>query len=245
MRFVAVLVVIAFALASPPAHADAATDANVPNDPHYAEQWNLQAINWLDARGTGVSGAGVTVAVVDTGVTQFDDLAPLLPGHDVTNNVADASDPNGHGTHVASIIASLADNGVGMAGVAPSVSVLPVRAADTTGNATDANIIAGIAWAADHDADVINLSLQATAPHVAGVAALILEADPELSPTGVRDILTSTATDLGAPGGDDSYGAGLVDASAAVQVALRQATVPAQDTSTFCANVSSNPFIDN
>ncbi len=61
------------------------------------------------------------------------------------------------------------------------------------------------------------------APHVAGVAALLFAANPALTAADVRDILQSTARDLGNPGRDDLYGYGLVDAAAAVQEARRRA----------------------
>ena len=69
--------------------------------------------------------------------------------------------------------------------------------------------------------------------------------DPELTPRQVRDVLSSTATDLGPSGRDDSFGAGLLDASAAVQAAVDLAPVPVQSTSALCANATRDPFTDN
>jgi hypothetical protein len=83
----------------------------------------------------------------------------LLPGVDYVNGTDGRIDPNGHGTHVAGIIAAQADNGRGIAGGAPGVHILPVRVLDATGSGSTSNVAAGIIWAADNGARVINLSL--------------------------------------------------------------------------------------
>ena len=73
---------------------------------------------------------------------------------------------------------------------------------------------------------IFNNGTSMAAPHVAGVAALMLAVNPSLSATDLRWILESTARDLGSPGRDDEYGHGLVDAAAAVGEALRLAGDP-------------------
>src|SRR5439155_1163018 len=75
--------------------------------------------------GTGITGAGVTVAVVDTGVTPNPELLHVLPGYNFVGNNTNTSDPNGHGTHIAGTIAQATDNAVGVAGVASGASILP------------------------------------------------------------------------------------------------------------------------
>ncbi len=60
--------------------------------------------------------------------------------------------------------------------------------------------------------------------HVSGVAALMLQGHPELTPAQVREVLVRTARDLGKPGRDDLYGAGLIDAAAAVAAASEAAS---------------------
>src|SRR5205823_6398924 len=68
-------------------------------------------------------------------------------------------DAYGHGTHVTGIVAALAGNGKGVAGVAPGVKILPVRVLDDHGSGSLDNVVAGIHWAVDHGAKVVNLSL--------------------------------------------------------------------------------------
>jgi len=104
---------------------------------------------------------GVTIAIVDTGVSPHEDLPTLLPGWDFLNGDADASDDHGHGTAVAGVLASLAGNGQGSAGVCWSCTVLPVKALGPDGYGTWSAVATGITWAADQGADVINLSLGA------------------------------------------------------------------------------------
>jgi subtilisin family serine protease len=104
---------------------------------------------------------GVTVAIVDTGVSPHHDLPTLLPGWDFLNGDADPSDDHGHGTAVAGVLASLAGNGQGTAGACWSCSVLPVKALGRDGYGTWSVVANGITWAADQGADVINLSLGA------------------------------------------------------------------------------------
>ena len=161
----------------------------VPNDPQYASQWGLPRINCPAAWDHTTGSAGVTVAVVDTGIDlNHPELAPLIvagqdlvdwpagsvpaPGYvlegDYMGVDAVPQDEVGHGTHVAGTISCLSNNGAGVAGVNWSTRLMPVRVlarvrrtADNaiSGMGTSANIAAGIRWAADHGARVINMSL--------------------------------------------------------------------------------------
>lgn len=129
-------------------------------DPKRAEQWGLDRLD-ADLVSPLATGEGVTVAVVDTGVDgSHPDLeGVILSGYDVIGNSDGRVDPNGHGTHIAGIIAARPNNGIGVAGLAPGVKILPVRALDETGYGDDAGIAEGVIWAADNGADIINLSL--------------------------------------------------------------------------------------
>lgn len=142
------------------------------NDPLYGKLWGLQQIHaeqaW--AKSTGV---GAVVAVVDTGIdfTQPDLQGQILPGATFTGCAGSAPCGNGdfrgpdgvnngdeHGTHVASTIAAARGNGIGVVGVAPGAKILPVKVLEAGSGASE-DIAAGIRWATDHGADVINMSL--------------------------------------------------------------------------------------
>jgi subtilisin family serine protease len=137
------------------------------NDPLFARQWALDQVNAPEAWARGARGAGTTVAIVDTGVDlQHPDLSSkLVTGHDFVadNNDCPAGpqDENGHGTHVAGIAAAVTNHGIGVAGVAPDAQIMPVRVLDADGSGSSEDVAAGITWAADHGAEVINLSLRA------------------------------------------------------------------------------------
>jgi subtilisin family serine protease len=139
------------------------------NDPLFKKQWGLGQIHAPGAWAHGARGRGVTIAIVDSGVDLgHPDLhAKILPGTDLVTNkngfsgpgCPGAQDENGHGTHVAGIAAAITNNGIGVAGTAPDAKILPVRVLDKTGSGEDTAVNAGIRWAADHGAKVINLSL--------------------------------------------------------------------------------------
>lgn len=144
-------------------------------------QWNLRQIGAEEAWRTA-TGAGTTIAIVDSGVALgHEDLADqLVPGVACRRTQGDpdactgsAEDDDGHGTHVAGVAAARTGNGIGIAGTAPDARIMPVkvlfRACETcqsTGEPED--VSAAVRWAADHGADVINLSLGSTASAVFG-----------------------------------------------------------------------------
>jgi len=132
----------------------------VPNDSHWAEQWHMSTLDLPTAWDTS-DGSDIVVAVIDTGVAAggTDGLGSLLAGHDFVDDDADADDEHYHGTHVAGTIAQATNNGIGVAGVAPGASILPVRVLDASGSGTSDDVASGIVWAVDHGADIINLSL--------------------------------------------------------------------------------------
>ena len=317
----------------------------VPNDPGLALQWHMFNAGTggidMDEAWDYETGAGVVVGILDTGVAYEDfgiyaqapDLAntAFVAGWDFVNNDARANDDEAHGTHVAGTVAQSTNNGVGVAGVAFDATLMPVKVLDENGDGTYSDVAAGICFATDNGADVINMSLggpgpgqvvedavryaykngvtvvaatgndgtqndvdypaayddyviavgatrydetrsyysdwgpevdmmgpggdlnvnqngdayndgvvqntfnpftknpqqfgywlfhgtSMATPHVAGVAALI-HASGVTHPIAVRDVLQSTAVDLGAAGRDDEHGHGLVDAPAAILAA--------------------------
>ena len=280
------------------------------NDPLLAQQWGIFAIG-ADRVWATTTGIGVIVAVVDSGSGPHPDLAEnLLPGRSffglVESQDGSDIDASGHGTHVAGIIASAANNGIGGSGVAPNAKLLPIKVLDQAGQGDARDVAAGVRYAADNGAKVINLSLggatesssltqaityandkgalvvaaagnggandkpkwpasldltlavtavdqsngatsfdqrgeyidiaapgtgivstvkgdygsssgtSMAAGFVAGAAALLFAAEPRVTNTQVRDILLRTATDIGEPGRDLTFGVGLINMVAAL-----------------------------
>lgn len=128
-------------------------------EPLAPSQWNLSMVGAADAWASS-QGAGVVVAVIDTGLDAgHPDLAGrVLPEIDLLPGVTPAPEQNGHGTRVASIIAGSL-NAIGMAGIAPQATILPVSALDPAGFGDSSTVARGIIAAADAGARVINLSL--------------------------------------------------------------------------------------
>jgi subtilisin family serine protease len=297
----------------PPSYAQAleTSPAPEPTDPDVDQQWAMFAFPFSTVWQCG-QGAGITVAVVDSGVqANHPDLTGRVrPGAAIVNgavqNGAGLIDVNGHGTHVAGIIGA-GLNGVGVVGVAPEVTILPVRVLDANGVGPNSDIGKGITWAVDHGAKVINVSIGSdtksasvstavgyavdhgvtvvaaagnggptgkprypaalseviavgaldpngdvasystngdyvdvvapgtkiystkipstwgentgtsmASPHVAALAALVIDARGSVSPGNMLRRLTSTATDAGPPGFDPAYGWGCINPIAAV-----------------------------
>ncbi|HMO58899.1 MAG TPA: S8 family peptidase, partial [Roseiflexaceae bacterium] len=142
----------------------AAQVTDPPQDPRYAEQWALQALGAPCAWGTTIGRTEVIVAVIDSGVDPAhpDLVDRLLSGRDFVDGDDDPTDTNGHGTNVAGIIAATLNNAEGIVGLAPGISILPVRVMNDRGYGSDRAIARGIRYAADEGARVINLSLGAT-----------------------------------------------------------------------------------
>jgi subtilisin family serine protease len=264
------------------------------------------------------SGSGVTVAVIDTGIqlTHPDLSTNIVSGYDFVNNDSSATDDNGHGTHVAGIVASTM-NGAGNVGASYSAKLMPVKVLNESGYGYLSDVAKGIYYAADNGARVINMSLGAAydsdtlrravqyaankgvllvgaagnessspclypaayssvicvvatdqynklasfsnlggelaapgvsnystyinssyaklsgtsmaSPHVAGSAALVMSVCTECSTSEVRDLLRSTATDLGSEGYDIIFGHGLVNLVDAIENLVPEEEEPIDD----------------
>ena len=131
------------------------------------------AVNADRVWASGRTGQGVTVAVLDSGVTPDADLVQPSSRILASVNFADAlgslKDPGGHGTHVAGTIAGNGFRSAGeYIGVAPGANLVDVRVLDENGNGRDSSVILGIQWALAHRTQynirVLNLSLGAPAP---------------------------------------------------------------------------------
>jgi serine protease len=144
-----------------------------PNDPMYKSQWHFDMVHAEEAW-TRANGKGVIVAVLDTGVSpgklangkkskykRVPDLKgqEFVDGYNFVNNNKDPSDGHGHGTHVAGTIAQATNNGYGVAGLAYGAKIMPIKVLSDRGSGSVAGIAAGIRWAADNGAHVINMSL--------------------------------------------------------------------------------------
>lgn len=139
--------------------------ALAPNDPQYqAQSWTWTVPGFPAAWDRTVGSGSVTVAVVDTGVdpNHEDLIGSVLPGYDFVNSDGDPADDEGHGTLVAGVVAGHGNNGIGMAGGCWACKILPVKVLDATGHGSYSAIANGIYYAADHGAQVINLSLGGT-----------------------------------------------------------------------------------
>ncbi|MEM6979483.1 MAG: S8 family serine peptidase, partial [Planctomycetota bacterium] len=147
-----------------------------------SREWNLNLVAAPESWAAGYTGEGVTVAVIDTGVDL--DHADLIDnlfinpgeiagngidddgngyvddvsGYDFASRDANPNDVGGHGTHVAGSIAA-GNNGFGATGVAPDATILPVRVLGNNGSGRSSDVAAGIRYAVDLGADIINLSL--------------------------------------------------------------------------------------
>jgi thermitase len=131
-------------------------------DPLRVDQWNLDAVNADGAHAISV-GAGVTVAVIDSGVqsTHPDLVGSVIDGPDFIDGDQTPNDQEGHGTNVAGIIVAHEGNGIGIEGAAPGAKVLAIRALDANNRGTTDQEAAGIDAAVARGAQVINLSLSA------------------------------------------------------------------------------------
>lgn len=274
--------------------------------------WALNDIQATEAWKLG-TGSGVVVAVLDTGVSAtHPDLANrVLPGWNFIQNDANASDDAGHGTFVAGLIAGSTQSGP--TGVAPGASILPVKILDASGVGSTASFVAGINYAVNSGARIINVSASgasdstalddalsfaesrgvlvvassgndaneqnpypaaistvlavsasdrddklagfssfgpyvdlaapgvdissswwslsggdghatasgssASAPLVAGAAAIVAGLRPDASAATLREIITESAKDIESPGIDAKTGFGLLDAYTAAQIA--------------------------
>jgi hypothetical protein len=141
-----------------------------PDDPLYNSQWHFDQVNageaWDIRQGATPD---VVVAVLDTGVAYetygsyvlAPDLAgtAFVPGWDFVNDDGHPNDDNGHGTHVTGTIAQTTGNGLGVAGLAFGVSIMPVKVLNASGSGTVAMVADGIYYAVDNGAHIINMSL--------------------------------------------------------------------------------------
>jgi subtilisin family serine protease len=185
---------------------------SVPNDTMFGVQWGLQNTGQSVDGVSGTAGADISapyawnvttgshsviVAVADSGVTStHPDLKPnVVSGQNFVSDRPSTStyDGFGHGTHVAGIVGARSNDGFGVSGVSPNVSIMPIRVLDNTGSGYTSDIAQGFDWAAQHGAKVVNASLGGP------------DADPVLSDaiSGNPTTLFVVAAGNGSPGTDN------------------------------------------
>jgi subtilisin family serine protease len=132
----------------------------VPNDYWWPSEWSQIKVNAPKAWDTTTGTSGAVIAVVDTGVdlAQPDLQGSFVPGYDTVNGDSDPSDDDGHGTLVAGVAAARGNNTIGVASYCWNCSLMPVKGLGAQLSGTTAQAAAGITWAADHGARVINMS---------------------------------------------------------------------------------------
>lgn len=136
----------------------------ITNDTNIGKQWQHQFVGDYYAWNKGYEGAGVKVAVIDTGanMSHTDLKGRVVAGYNFVNGANGTNittDNNGHGTHVCGIIGAAANNSAGGAGIAPKCSVYSYKALDDEGAGKTDDIIAALRAAADAGMDIVNMSL--------------------------------------------------------------------------------------
>jgi thermitase len=130
--------------------------ADMPDDPYYAKQWALPLMQDL---APAAGNQEIIVAVLDSGIDlAHEDLAgKITEGVNFTGSKTEY-DIQGHGTHIAGILAANINNHTGIAGAAPNAKLLNVKVVEDNGMVWPSNAAKGIVWAVDHGARVINMS---------------------------------------------------------------------------------------
>ncbi|GAB4286209.1 MAG: hypothetical protein Kow0067_09850 [Coriobacteriia bacterium] len=170
-----------------------------PNDPIYTMglQWPHERIQSEAAWDVTMGDRSVIVAVLDTGVDhEHPELVPALDpdlGRDIVNDDYWADDDEAHGTMVGGVIVAASNNATGMAGVAPGVTLMPVKVLDENGMGFDSDVAEGIYWALDHGADIISMSLGGE-----GASATLADAVQAAEDAGV--LVIAAAGNTGAEG---------------------------------------------
>jgi thermitase len=131
-----------------------------PDDPGFGDQWGMVKIRASEAWDVTTGSPSINIAILDTGVDlDHPDLANKLISNTNFSTSGSADDVYGHGTHVAGIAAAMTDNGIGVAGLGYSSTIMNVKVLSDAGAGSYSWIASGIIWAADNGAEVINLSL--------------------------------------------------------------------------------------
>ena len=174
-----------------------------PPDAEYDRAWGVDRIGAQRVHVGGNTGQGIKVAIIDTGLDYIhndpDDSPYVVDpehfnnykgGYDFFNNDNDPMDDNGHGTHVAGILAA-EHNGYLVTGVAPGVDLYALKILNEAGEGEYSGLIAALGWAVEHEMNVVNMSLGAHEPSAALQAAVVAAYD-----AGVTMVAASGNIDL-------------------------------------------------
>lgn len=134
----------------------------VPDDPYFPEQYGLDLPDFPEGWDAISAPASTQIAVLDTGVSPHPDLGGRVVANVNFTGSGSTADAYGHGTHVAGIAAALTSNALGVAGAAahfPAITIQNVKVLGDRGWGFWSWVAAGIVWAADNGAEVINMSL--------------------------------------------------------------------------------------
>lgn len=138
----------------------------LPDDEHLSSEWSVAALGMESVWDAGFTGSGVRVGVIDSGVNSMhEDFAGTKfdRGYNVLNGSHDVTDENGHGTVVCGVLAETKNNGIGLAGLVPDVTLVPIKCFGKSEETSSSYIIAALYAAVnDYDCDVVNLSLGMT-----------------------------------------------------------------------------------
>src|SRR5436190_6793241 len=130
----------------------------IPDDPGYpVNEPSLISMGVDEAWSLTQGDPAVVIAVIDSGTAPNPDF-DFVPGRNILDDDSSTPDPNGHGTAMAAIAAAQIDNGIGVAGICGRCRIMLVKISGTDDRHLNSDLAAGINWAVDHGADVINVS---------------------------------------------------------------------------------------
>ena len=133
-----------------------------PDETVYSDQFWINAgfsqINAQAVPRSGLSGDGIKVGVMDTGISTTHPDLRYVEGYNFLDDNTDVEDENGHGTHVAGILAA-GQRQNGMLGVAPGVDLYVAKIMDERGQGFESNMVKSIEWAMEKELDIVNLSV--------------------------------------------------------------------------------------
>ena len=120
--------------------------------------WGYQTINSQLPKSDRLTGQGVKIGIIDTGINLNHPDLKVSGGKSFVAGVSSYTDDFGHGTHVAGIIAAQ-DNGFGIVGIAPDAQIYAVKVLNNSGTGNQSDVVAGINWAVEQQMDILNLSI--------------------------------------------------------------------------------------